>query len=146
MTLTRHIAGGTVSSVGVYAATSSVEAAVCCLFVSVAWDFDHFADFALWGDRRFSVKYFFEWCYGVRTPRFLLFLHSWELAIALALSLFFTHGALWCGAVAGVLTHMTLDEIGNRKPVNGFGPVPYFYFFFLRLHHGFRRERLLRPS
>ena len=146
MTLTQHIAGGTAVSAGVYAITGSTEAAACCLVFSVALDFDHLADFALWGDRRFSVKYFFEWCYAVRTPRFLLFLHSWELAIGLALSLAFVHAAVWGGVVAGVLTHMTMDEIGNRKPVGGFGPVPFFYFFLLRLRHGFRRERLLRRA
>ncbi len=71
--------------------------------------------------------------------RLFLFLHSFELFLLLGLLTLIYKNPLLIGLFSGYSLHLALDLWRHYHEFTS----PFFYFFFYRAIHGFKRERLI---
>ncbi len=150
MKVTRHIALSAGLSLLLYRVSGSLRMAVSSFLAGVLWDLDHLADYLAQYGIPWNLKTFFRRFYEGEIPRVVLFLHSWELVVALlGYSLFRRkyidkgrdssvlprNYRVLTGVLLGAIVHMVSDQIVNR-------PRSRAYFFLYRLCRGFSHPHM----
>lgn len=130
------IISGVLGSV-IYIITKSVPSAIGALFAGVLIDADHFIDYYLNHGFTVNIKKIYAAIDGLKLKRIYLFLHSYELVIALwMLGFFIPSSDLYFAISLSFTLHIFLDHIHN--PV-----TPMGYFLFHRIRNKFDRKAFL---
>jgi len=143
MKLPVHVVISAAVSGGLYSVSGSREAAVSCFLCGVFIDLDHLVDYILVSDGKLSINDFFDWCHQVRWNKIYLFLHSYELFLAVSVYAFFSASPLWYGITLGTGFHLLADQLGNKRMERGYFMNKAFYFLIFRFRSGFLKEKLL---
>ncbi len=128
-----------------YAATGSPALTAGVAAGGFLIDVDHVVDYVLFdGRRNLHPAAFLRYYLEGHVQRTVLLLHSYELAVVLALLAWAT-GWMWLwGYCLGMALHLPLDIIFNGRLVPG-GMVG-FYSFARRWRAGFRADRFWDPE
>ncbi len=139
MTPWGHLAAALPLAGGIYLAAGPAAAAAAGA-ASVLVDLDHLADY-LWLHRgRFHPLGFYRDYRRHHTPKLVLALHSWELALMALGAAWLWAGPPWLLALAGGwLYHLACDQAANRVGAP-------FYLLSFRALRGFERSRLPCPQ
>lgn len=143
MRLQSHAALSAVLGGGLYAAGCPRTTVIAFFLSGVFIDLDHVPDYLLLSGERPSLRGFFKWHYTVKWTKLYLFLHSYELVLAVSVYAFFSGSALWSGLAAGAACHLLADQISNRHLPEGYSLKRGFYFFIFRYRVGFRKKKML---
>lgn len=107
------------------------------LITGILVDMDHYFDYIRENGISFNLSKVYKSCsyYGY-FKKLILFLHSYELLIALMLALLsFNLNIIWTYIALGLGLHILTDQITN--PV-----LPFSYFLSFRIMKGFRTEKI----
>lgn len=104
------------------------------LLPSLLIDIDHTLDYLLTIGPHWDAKAFATGSYFVTSGRVIVLLHSWELAIVLAVTSRLLPKWKWSlpllGVSLGMLGHLLVDQIWYEQPLGT-------YFLIVRWFHGF---------
>lgn len=135
MKITQHVIISAAAGAGVYAATRSWEITAGTFIMGVFIDLDHIIDYWREHPFRMDLVHFFATCEEYRLNRAMLFLHSLELAVPLALLAYFVRSPWITGFLIGWSVHMIFDYLGNKTN-------NMTYFFIFRWSVGFDMHRV----
>ncbi|MBF0212474.1 MAG: hypothetical protein HQM00_02785 [Magnetococcales bacterium] len=108
-------------------------------------DVDHLIESWFRCRGRWSLRAFLKPDHFDAWPRLVFMLHGYEwLVLLLALAVGLESGSLFHFTL-GYLSHLLLDEAGNRMPGVRHRIRPLFYFLSYRLWHGFNL-RIIAPE
>ena len=110
-----------------------------CFLSGIFIDLDHIYDYIREVGFPFKVKDFFKAAYDSELPRWVVFLHSWELLFPLGMIAWFTNWNPWItGIFIGFSQHIISDMLYNNE---GFQS----YSFIWRWKHNFE-FKLIFPN
>jgi hypothetical protein len=113
----------------------SLPGTVACFLSGIFIDVDHALDFCLAKRKAFfSYKELFSFCAWEKAGKLYLIFHSYELLIALWISIFAFHlNIIWLGIAVGVTFHLLFDRLVN--PLR-----PFVFFWYYRYRKGFEKK------
>ena len=134
MTITQHAGITSVVCAGLYFASHSWSMAIACFVAGVLIDLDHFLDYLVNFSPRLGFRHFFDCFENQVFDRIIVFLHAWEWVVLAIVIAAVTLSDVTIGIAAGMLLHMTLDQVFNRHNACG-------YFLLFRLANRFDAKR-----
>lgn len=135
-----HISVSIITGVTTFLATKTILPSIACFLAGWLMDVDHIWDFYKNGGKKFSIKRFEDAIDNGKIKKIYLYLHSYELLLALITLCCVTHFNYFISfTTLGFAIHLFFDQICN--PVN-----PFAYFLTYRIFHGYRVERLLKTN
>ncbi|OGI15153.1 hypothetical protein A3K63_03415 [Candidatus Micrarchaeota archaeon RBG_16_49_10] len=135
-----HVFASLLISLAFFLVTKSLFASLLCLIVGIFIDTDHIIDYLIDKRRVPTIKQFFDYFYSKKYERIRVLFHSLEFTPLIFLASRWLFGLVPAyGIMAGFLSHMALDYIGNR-------PRPFTYFLTYRIIVGFKADMLVRTK
>ncbi len=139
-----HVAVTAAAGAPVYLVTGSAQLTAIFAAASVLIDLDHLIDFVLWDKRPLDPRRFLKEGVPRTWTKLIYLLHGYEwIALMSLVSWKSANPHLWA-LTLGWMSHLLIDELGNRLPSKKTRIFPLFYFFTFRLFHGFKRDRIAR--
>ena len=135
MHLKQHIAASAAVSTGIFAATGSWPMAVSSFLAGFLLDLDHLIDYWIEYPFNIDISRFFKACHNCELTKTRLYLHSFELVLALAASAYLTRSSVITAVTLGLAQHMALDQL-----INSVRPAGYFLIY--RYSKGFLADRI----
>jgi capsule polysaccharide modification protein KpsS len=135
-----HLVAAVPLAGAVYLASGSIPAAAAAGAANVLVDMDHVVDYLYMTGGSLRLKSLYRDYRGHRTPKLILALHSWELALLTLVCawIWAAPGFIW-GLATGWIFHLACDQIVNRVGAP-------FYLLSYRYFRGFDRSRLPCPQ
>jgi len=140
-----HLVTTAATAAAVYAGTGSLELTAGLVAGGFLIDVDHVVDYVCF-DRQRDLRpgTFLRYYNEAHFSRIVLLLHSYEMALLLAVIAWLANPVWLWGYLLGMALHLPLDLIFNgRYEPNG---VVAFYSFIYRWRARFRGDRLLTGS
>ena len=137
-----HLVAAPAVGAAVFAWTGNGVAAGAAAALEVLLDLDHGLDFLLFSSRPYRWKDLFRYGASGEWGRVMFLGHGFEWLLPLGIVAGWTASPIWGGVFFGVLVHLLMDGLGNRKVPGHRRIHGLFYFITYRLHQGFRVERM----
>ena len=136
----QHTAASALCAAGTYALTRSIGLTAANFVAGILIDIDHVPEYLVKVGRTRPLLSIFKTQLHLVSTRTVLFFHGFDV---ITLLFFILHRAgftaLALALYIGAFQHLLLDTLYN--PVRS----PLSYFFFFRLRHGFKTEKILHP-
>ena len=133
-----HVAVSAGISTGLQVILHSWPATIGCFFSGILLDLDHILEYYLIRKKLpFSYRDLVDFCLYDKGGKIYLFLHAYELLLALWILIgFLSLGKVWLGIAIGLTVHVVCDQWAN--PIK-----PLFYFLTYRINNKFEKTRIL---
>ena len=138
-----HVMAGVGLGAIVFRATASWQLAACSATTEIFVDLDHAIEHLFQSRHPFCIRTFLSKRNSLDWSKMVFIFHSYEWIIFLiVLGWYFNLPFLWAIAL-GLIIHIFLDEIGNRRYILPGRLSLGFYFFSYRLFKHFRTKSLV---